>query len=199
MIRREMSIPRPVPLPTSLVVQNGSNTRWRTSGSMPGQCRRSRSPRRLRRPTSRAAACPRRPSRRSHCRSGWSTPGSVRRRRHLRGEHWRRTRAPLRCGRVSARAWPGCSRSQLSGRLIARRHLRASPSSAATSGAGEHDPVGVTGDVVADPIGAWECAAEHEQPVRVGFLLLPGGTIYEVIDARAPGDLGLEPHLDVVS
>ena len=34
-IRREMSRPRPVPLPTSLVVKNGSKTRSSTFGGMP--------------------------------------------------------------------------------------------------------------------------------------------------------------------
>ena len=38
-------------------------------------------------------------------------------------------------------------------------------------GPGEHEPVVVAGDVVAEPVGAWECADEHEQPVRVDLLL----------------------------
>src|ERR1700751_4107020 len=35
-IRRAVSSPSPVPAPTSLVVKNGSNTRARMSGGMPG-------------------------------------------------------------------------------------------------------------------------------------------------------------------
>ena len=38
-IRREMSSPRPVPLPTSLVVKNGSNARACTSAASPRRCR----------------------------------------------------------------------------------------------------------------------------------------------------------------
>ena len=45
-IRREMSRPSPVPLPTSLVVKNGSKARPRPPAACPARCRRSRPRRR---------------------------------------------------------------------------------------------------------------------------------------------------------